>query len=120
MRRVTSGSPEKSCSSISSMSFSSPRSTGTYSRPETQSVSRAVHSRAEESEELARSLKEKMEAGGDAIWETEIFGKTLSDLVREGVSGKLNRLPEDARQKLRQALEKVINEGSGGMICIML
>jgi len=73
-----------------------------------------------QSEELARSLKEKMDAGGDAIWETEIFGKTLSDLVREGVSGKLNRLPEDARQKLRQALEKVINEGSGGMICIML
>jgi len=73
-----------------------------------------------QSEELARSLKEKMEAGGDAIWETEIFGKTLSDLVREGVNGKLNRLPEDARQKLRQALEKVINEGNGGMICIML
>ena len=41
-------------------------------------------------------------------------------LVREGVNGKLARLPEDARQKLRQALEKVINEGSGGMICIML
>ena len=73
-----------------------------------------------QSEELARSLKEKMEAGGDAIWETEIFGKSLSDLVREGVSGKLARLPEDARQKLRQALEKVINEGSGGMICVML
>ena len=73
-----------------------------------------------QSEELARSLRERMEAGGDAIWETEIFGKTLSDLVREGVSGKLARLPEDARQKLRQALEKVINEGSGGMICIML
>ena len=73
-----------------------------------------------QSEELARALKEKMEAGGDAIWETEIFGKTLSDLVREGVNGKLSRLPEDARQKLRQALEKVINEGSGGMICIML
>ena len=73
-----------------------------------------------QSEELARSLKERMEAGGDAIWATEIFGKTLSDLVREGVSGKLARLPEDARQKLRQALEKVINEGSGGMICIML
>ena len=73
-----------------------------------------------QSEELARSLKEKMAAGGDAIWETEIFGKTLSDLVRDGVNGKLQRLPEDARQKLRQALEKVINEGSGGMICIML
>ena len=73
-----------------------------------------------QSEELARSLNEKLDAGGDAIWETEIFGKTLSDLVKEGVNGKLARLPEDARQKLRQALEKVINEGNGGMICIML
>ena len=69
---------------------------------------------------MARSLKEKLDAGGDAIWETEIFGKTLSDLVREGVSGKLNRLPEDARTKLREALEKIINEGTGGMICILL
>jgi stage IV sporulation protein A len=73
-----------------------------------------------QSEELAASLKQKMADGGDAIWETEIFGKTLSDLVREGVNGKLSHLPEEARQKLRQALEKVINEGSGGMICIML
>ena len=72
-----------------------------------------------QSGELAKSLREKLEAGED-IWDTEIFGKTLSDLVREGVSGKLNRLPEEARQKLREALEKVINEGSGGMICIML
>jgi len=73
-----------------------------------------------QSEELARTLREKMELGGDAIWDTEIFGKTLCDLVREGVNGKLARFPEDARQKLRQALEKVINEGSGGMICVML
>ena len=73
-----------------------------------------------QSEELAKSLREKLEAGDGAIWETEIFGKTLSDLVRDGVNGKLQRLPEDARQKLREALEKIINEGSGGMICIML
>ncbi len=72
-----------------------------------------------QSGELAKSLREKLEAG-EGIWDTEIFGKTLSDLVREGVNGKLNRLPEEARQKLREALEKVINEGSGGMICIML
>lgn len=72
-----------------------------------------------QSGELAKSLGERL-AAGEEIWDTEIFGKTLSDLVREGVAGKLNRLPEDARQKLREALEKVINEGSGGMICIML
>ena len=72
-----------------------------------------------QSGELAKSLREKLEAV-EGVWDTEIVGKTLSDLVREGVNGKLNRLPEEARQKLREALEKVINEGSGGMICIML
>ena len=73
-----------------------------------------------QSEALAASLAEQMEAGDEALWETEIFGKTLGDLVREGMNGKLNNLPEDARGKLREALEKIINEGSGGMICIML
>ena len=50
----------------------------------------------------------------------KIFGKTLNELVREGVSGKLSRLPEDVRAKIRDALEKIINEGTGGMICILL
>ena len=73
-----------------------------------------------QSEELAASLREKQQAGGDEIWETEIFGKTLSDLVRDGVSGKLQRMPVEVGPRLREAMEKIINEGSGGMICIML
>ncbi len=73
-----------------------------------------------QSEALAASLAEQMEAGDEALWETEIFGKTLGDLVREGMNGKLKNLPEDAQGKLKEALEKIINEGSGGMLCIML
>ena len=73
-----------------------------------------------QSEELVESLKAQFEGDREGIWDTEIFGKTLNELVREGVSGKLSRLPEDARAKLREALEKIINEGSGGMICILL
>ena len=73
-----------------------------------------------QSEELVKSLQEAFESDREGIWETEIFGKTLNDLVREGMSGKLQRMPEDVRAKLREALEKIINEGSGGMICIML
>ena len=73
-----------------------------------------------QSEELVESLKAQFEGDRDGIWDTEIFGKTLNELVREGVSGKLSRLPEDARAKLREALEKIINEGTGGMICILL
>lgn len=73
-----------------------------------------------QSGELVRSLLDQFENNREGIWETEIFGKTLNDLVREGMSGKLLRMPEDVRAKLREALEKIINEGSGGMICIML
>lgn len=73
-----------------------------------------------QSRALADSLAERMQDGGEALWETEIFGKTLGDLVREGMNGKLNNLPEDAQGKLREALEKIVNEGGGGMICVML
>ena len=73
-----------------------------------------------QSEDLAAYLKAAFESDREGIWQTEIFGKTLYDLVRDGMSGKLAHLPEDARQKLRQALERIINEGSGGMICILL
>lgn len=73
-----------------------------------------------QSEALVNNLKAEFEGNRDGIWDTEIFGKTLDELVREGISGKLARLPEDARAKLREALQKIINEGTGGMICILL
>lgn len=73
-----------------------------------------------QSEELVNNLRAEFAGNREGIWDTEIFGKTLNELVREGVSAKLNRLPEDARTKLREALEKIINEGGGGMICILL
>ena len=73
-----------------------------------------------QSEELVESLRGAFERDREGIWETEIFGKTLNELVREGVSGKLARLPEDVRAKMRESLEKIINEGTGGMICILL
>ena len=73
-----------------------------------------------QSEALAATLARQIEAGDEALWDTEIFGQTLGDLVREGMNGKLKNLPEDARARLREALEKIINEGGGGMICIML
>ena len=73
-----------------------------------------------QSEALAETLRAQMASGDAAVWDTEIFGKTLGELVREGLNGKLNNLPEDARARLREALEKILNEGGGGMICIML
>ena len=73
-----------------------------------------------QSEELVKYLLSGFENDRAGIWDTEIFGKSLSDLVREGLASKLTRMPEDVRMKLQEALKKIINEGTGGMICILL
>ena len=75
------------------------------------------------SEQQAKDLIAYIEENAkeeNGIWDTNIFGKSLHDLVREGLAGKLMRMPEDAQNKTRQTLSRIINEGSGGMICILL
>ncbi len=74
----------------------------------------------EQSKELADYLKEQYDEDKSKIWEYNIFGKSLHDLVNEGLSTKLYQMPEDARIKLQETLQKIINEGSGGLICIIL
>ena len=54
------------------------------------------------------------------LWNTEVFGKPLRDLVRDEMGAKLLHLSDDVRAKLGQSLGKIINEGSGGMLCILL
>lgn len=73
-----------------------------------------------QSEELVKYLLSGFEGDSSGIWDTEIFGKSLNDLVREGLSTKLMRMPDDVRQNIQSALSKIINQGSGGMICILL
>ena len=73
-----------------------------------------------QSRELVRALKEKFDSDTAAVWDTEIFGRSLYDIVRDGMYTKLGRMPDEARAKLRQSLESIINDGSGGMICILL
>lgn len=73
-----------------------------------------------QSEELVKYLLSGFEKDSSGIWETEIFGKSLNDLVREGLSTKLMRMPDDVRLNIQTALSKIINEGNGGMICILL
>ena len=65
-------------------------------------------------------LLSEFETDPAQLWQTDIFGKPLSQLVREGLSGKLARMPDTTQEKMREALEKIINEGNGGMICILL
>ncbi|MBQ5973714.1 MAG: stage IV sporulation protein A [Oscillospiraceae bacterium] len=73
-----------------------------------------------QSEELAASLAGELERDSARVWHSNIFGKTLSELVNEGVAAKLAHLQGDAREKIREMLERVINEGSNGLICILL
>lgn len=71
-------------------------------------------------EEFIRFLTEEFEKNPEQIWKTEFFGKTLHDLVKEGIQAKLNRLPVHAQEKLQETLSKIINEGSGGLVCIII
>ena len=73
-----------------------------------------------QSEELVNYLLAEFENDPKKIWESNIFGKSLHELVNEGLQNKLCRMPEDAQEKLQETLERIVNEGSGGLICIIL
>ena len=73
-----------------------------------------------QSEELVRYLLAEFEDSPEKLWESNIFGKSLSSLVNDGLQGKLYRMPVEARGKLQETLERIINEGSRGLICILL
>ena len=74
----------------------------------------------QESEQLIRYLLSEYEEDTEKLWESNLFGKSLYELVSEGLSGKLARMPDDVRAKLRRTLCRMINENTGGMICILL
>jgi stage IV sporulation protein A len=73
-----------------------------------------------QSEDLVNYLLKEFEGDELRIWESNIFGKSLHELVNEGLAAKLNHMPEAARGKMRETLERIINEGSNGLICIIL
>jgi stage IV sporulation protein A len=73
-----------------------------------------------QSEELIRYLLAGFEEEPEKIWESNIFGKSLNELVNEGLRNKLFHMPTDARMKMQETLERVINEGCNGLICIIL
>ncbi|KQU20538.1 stage IV sporulation protein A [Peribacillus butanolivorans] len=73
-----------------------------------------------QSEELVRYLMQDFEDNPLSIWNSDIFGRSLSSYVREGIQVKLAMMPDNARYKLKETLERIINEGSGGLIAIIL
>ena len=73
-----------------------------------------------QSEELVNYLLSGFESDPQKIWNSNIFGKSLHELVNEGLQAKLAKMPEEAQMKLQETLERIVNEGSGGLICIIL
>jgi len=73
-----------------------------------------------QSEELVMSLLQEFEDDPQKIWGSNIFGKSLHELVNEGLHNKLYRMPADARIRMQETIERIINEGCNGLICIIL
>ena len=74
----------------------------------------------EQTEEVVKYLLDEFEEDPKRVWESNMFGKSLYDLVNDGMNAKLINIPDDAREKLGETLEKVVNEGANGLICILL
>ena len=74
----------------------------------------------QQSEELVLYLLKEFEENPSQLWQSNIFGKSLHELVNEGLHNKLYRMPQDARGKIQETLERIINEGCSGLICIII
>jgi stage IV sporulation protein A len=74
----------------------------------------------QQSEDMVRNMLDKFEGNPGGIWETDMFGKSMHELVGEGLENKINSMPEDTQKKMRKTLSRIINEGKGGVICILL
>ncbi len=69
---------------------------------------------------MVKFLMQEFEQDTTKIWESNMFGKSLYELVNEGINAKLSHMPYDSRIKLSDTLRKIINDGSNGLICIIL
>lgn len=74
----------------------------------------------EQSEEVVKFLQGEFEENPDKVWEYNMFGRSLYDMVSDGMTAKLSHMPDESREKLGETLGKIINEGSNGLICILL
>lgn len=74
----------------------------------------------QQSEDLVKYLLKEFENDPKSIWETNMFGKSLHSLVNEGLNNKLVQMPLEAQKKMRKTLGRIVNEGKGGIICILL
>lgn len=89
-------------------------------RVEVESEFAPIIGTEKQSEELVTYLMQDFEDDPLSIWNSDIFGRSLNSIVREGIQAKISLMPENARYKLKETLERIINEGSGGLIAIIL
>ena len=73
----------------------------------------------EQAQDLIRFIQES-EKSKDGIWETNIFGKTVEQLVSDGITGKLSMIGEESQLKLQETMQKIVNDSNGGMVCIII
>ncbi len=74
----------------------------------------------EQSEEVVKYLLGEIEDAPERVWESNMFGKSLYDLVKDGLNAKLLNIPDESREKLAETLERIVNEGANGLVCILL
>jgi stage IV sporulation protein A len=72
------------------------------------------------SEDMINYLLQAFEGDIQRIWSSNLFGKSLNEIAGESLNTKIKKMPEDAQAKLQETLQRIINEGSGGLICIIL
>lgn len=89
-------------------------------RADIQTAVSPIVGNEKQSEDMVNYLLQQFEGDTSKIWQSNIFGRSFHELVNEDLQNKLHRMPEDARRKLQEALTRIINEGSGGLICIIL
>jgi stage IV sporulation protein A len=74
----------------------------------------------EQSEAVVKYLVGEIEDEPKRVWESNMFGRSLYDLVNDGLNAKLENIPDEAREKLSETLERIVNEGANGLVCILL
>ena len=74
----------------------------------------------QQAQDLIAYIKENAVENEDGVWNTNIFGKSIEQIVEDGIQAKISQMTEDCQMKLQDTLQKIINDSSGGMICIII
>ena len=74
----------------------------------------------EQANDLIKFIKENAKSSEDGIWETNIFGKSIEQIVDDGIRNKIANLSDDTRNKMQNTIQKITNESTGGVICILI